>query len=403
MKTYSSTTLNLFIKNCPAALGMDQDGVKVDREPFQAGIAAHAVLQVVGEKGAKTRKDQEAVAKAVTEELITHGRAYNNIPEPPMSPEDAIEGRDLALAYLANNELPEGESFEVGLGMTADGEPCGYDDDECRYRAVIDQVWVDNVEDEEYAATVVNVLDFKSAWPTGPADLETLQRKGQAVLAWLHHPEADAVRRHVVNLRTGGHWSESEYLDDDGVEILKQWRSDILLACLAADETRTPRPGAGCTDCRYILQCQDAIETAVAIHADDNEAALSYAVDKAMVAEAGKLLRAETKESNIAIQGGFVGYKTKEQKKLTADAIDRLIEHWSPAASDALSEPLQGTAGMSVSEVKGLLLALNLGKTNIEKAARKLYPGRDNTEDRNALLDACLETKTVAEFNVYRG
>ena len=48
MKVKSSTNLKYFIEYCPKALGFHEDDTPMDRDIFQPGIAAHAVVEHVG-------------------------------------------------------------------------------------------------------------------------------------------------------------------------------------------------------------------------------------------------------------------------------------------------------------------------------------------------------------------
>ena len=119
MKTYSSTILRHFTHHCPLALDFYEKEAQRDTDIFQVGQASHAVLEHVGKKNAKTKEAQKIVADAVVKELITTGHTFYDRVEPPMQPDHAFDGRDLALEYLAYNKLPtDGVKFEMSLGMS---------------------------------------------------------------------------------------------------------------------------------------------------------------------------------------------------------------------------------------------------------------------------------------------
>jgi hypothetical protein len=373
MKSYSSTSINLFVKHCPAALGMREAGEPEYREIYQTGVAAHAVLQVVGEKNARTPAEQQAVAKAVTQELIEHGRAFKGVPEPPMDPESAFNGRDLALRWLADNELPGAGSHELWLGMGADGT--NTDPKLARYDAIIDLVYPESAGDEDWHAETVVVRDYKTSWVAGEDELWTLQRKGQAVLAWLKWPHAGGITREVVNLRTGAVYRDTTWLDDDGLALLEGWRDDILALCTAADSTRAARPGVGCIGCPFVLRCTDC----VGLLGTRERPAEAWAAAQAVLKFTAPLLKQQAKESGPVPDGagGLVGFREKQKRRLNGDAL----EHIKALELD------QGA----------LLQALKPGVGNVSNLARAIYD-KTRMPEREDFLAACLEEFTAAEF-----
>lgn len=386
MKTYSSTALKAFDSNCPKALGYVEAGTPADTDQFNPGIAAHAILQHVGQKGAKTPEDQATVADAVVQELVTVGREYNHIHEPPMAPSQAFEGRDVALDWLRWNELPEDARYEIGLGMTAEGEPCDYYADNCRYRALIDIVKFETVGDEDYAIDLVTAGDYKSAWPTGEAELDTLQRRGQAVLVHKHFPDYPAVKMEVYNIRTGMPFDRVVQLDDEGRALLEQWEKDIFQACNAADITREARPGAGCIDCRYTLTCDDCLHY---YEGNGQDAAVTLATLEAVRKKLISVLKPKCVDYSFPVPGGFVGYKAMNSKVVTADAHRHLCDHW--YAGD--TEPH--------TEEQSLLAATNLTAGSLEKMVKVMYPDKKDAA-RADLLEACISTVTETRFGVYK-
>jgi len=393
MRAYSSSNLKIFGKNCPAALGFYEAETPIDRDFFNAGICAHACMQEIVKKGATDPVDQRAVCDAVCSELITVGRSYNNVPEPPMAPDDAFAGREIAMNYLAYHELPESVIInEAGLGITADGQPCAYDADDVRFRAILDLGYLDTVGDEEFQARVLVIRDWKSAWPTNETELETLQRRGQAVVAWLHHGDAiDGVRQEVVNLRTGMHYTNDIFFDDEGMDLLNRWRKDLLATCDAADKTREARPGVGCVSCWYRAGCEDCLAAYNGEPADD---ALRYVALEALRAEIVKPLRAKARVSPIVVEGGTVAYKEQKKKIPTENAIDKLLEYW---FMDQIGDEIDVTEH----ELRGLLMALALPASSYEKAAKVIFPEK-GAAAFDDMIEACITTKTESRFGIQK-
>jgi len=394
---YSSTKLKPYNDNCPGALSLIERGVPYDRELFQPGIAAHAVLQGIAEKGARDPEQQLSVADAVTEEIISKGRSYDGQHEPPMAASAAFEGRDIALHYLLFNELPESIlSVEGGYGITENGQSCGYNEECAKYRAAIDLVYEDVIGDEEWAADIIVVRDYKSAWPTGEAELGTLQRKGQAVLTYKRHctganaGKYAAIRQEAVNLRTGMPFTRDINLDDEGLDLLKRWEKDILMLCRAADRNREFRPGAGCMSCRFHASCEHILE---AYKGDSYDLATQYIAVYLTQSHLAGLLKERTREEPIKVNGGKVGYRQVVKKVATEDAHQKLVDQWT--MEDSEPHP----------EMKSLLKSVKLTSANIDNCLKVMLPGRGSEGKKNmtlreALLEEITEEKIEPKFDV---
>lgn len=385
MNKYSSTILKMFNSNCPAALGHYENQTPADNDFFNTGIAAHAVLQVIGEKEARTEAAQLKVAHAVVDELITKGRSYNGRHEPPMAPSHAQEGRDIALEWLQWNELPDHACYEIGLGMSAAGVPCEYDAENCRFRAITDLIYFETVGDEDFNVDAVCVRDYKSAWPTNESELDTLQRKGQAVMAHLHYPDYAAIKLEVINLRTGQSFEKVIMMDDAGRELIKLWERDILQACKAADATRESRPGAGCLSCLYTLSCDDCMSCA---NGNGGDLATQLAALEAVRADLIKTLKPKAVDNKFPVEQGYVGYRTQTKKITTPDAPQLLMDNW--FADDA-----------DHAETRSLLKAMKFPASAVENAAKLMYPDK-NDAAREDLLDAAITTKAESRFGVFK-
>jgi hypothetical protein len=237
MIRYSSTDINIFTEHCPKALDFVKQGYSTATDNKEFGVAAHAVLQECGEKNASGKMDKiAAIADSVAERLITNGRFYYSQLMPPMKPEVAFGGRDLAVQFLQSHSIPWPAKFEIVLSMDSKGNACH--NDKARWGAIIDVVYEEKHEDEEYAEDLICIDDYKSSWQADEDELMTLQRKGHAVLGWLHYPHKQGVRVRVINIRTGKIFDRfpdgrpsTIYFDDEGIQTLKQWRNDILATC----------------------------------------------------------------------------------------------------------------------------------------------------------------------------
>ncbi len=391
MKTYSSTPLNLYARNCPHALTLDEAGTTYCREIFQTGISAHAILQVAAEKNPDTHSQFLLIADAVVEELLTDGRSYNGVHEPPMAPEAALEGRELASEWMAMNGMPEGlMSPEIGLGIDCDGNPVAYGDKSSRYRGILDLVYQDIDGDEECQYDVLVVRDYKSAWPAGENELNTVQRKGQALLALKHMgANVQAIRMEICNLRTGMTHDRTIMLDEQGLEIMAQWEREILMLCRVADNNREARPGSNCLGCRFVLDCEHTNP-----HNDAYSIAESFAVAQAVRDEFVRKAKLAITEGTIPAGDGLVGYQAQTRRRMQEDGHIELLRAWNTAQGKALEDLDPGTLS--------LIKALRLGATQIDAMAKTLYPDRGTGQDRDAFSAECMEEFKVSQFGVWR-
>ena len=383
---HSSTSLKCFIENCPQAHHFYKQGKPQSTEHFQPGISTHAVLQVIGEKKAVEKKHQERIADGVVRELITTGRKYYDEPSPPMKPECAITGRDLALQYLSTNDLPENAKYEIVLAMDKHGRPCDLENG--YYRAIIDCVY-DAVEgDDDFAYDVIVVRDYKTAWSAGEDELESPQRKSQAILAAMHFPDKKGVRMEVVNIRTSKVYSKTVYLDDSGKELLDRWKRDILMICAAADKTVKARPGAGCRKCPFIDSCPDADKLATTAKNAEALAIINAKRDNLIT-----ILKSQLDDSDgVRLSDGYIGYKNLPANTIADEAPYQILGMW-------YNQPLDDVPHSKPLEV-GLLRALKLGATQVENVAQHLFNG-DGKVAREDFIKLCLKKTTRREFSVW--
>lgn len=259
---YRPTTLRLASENCPRAIDYYEQQRPRFYEVFQSGIAAHECLALVGSWAAKNGSAPDAaviaeLCETTARKLISTGRAFDGVPEPPMRAEDAFEGRDLALRYATADGtvwLTKDVWIERGLAFDAHWRPTTYGK-LARFRLIPDVMAMIEDGGEDYVGRLLLVRDYKSAWHTDGSELQTLQLKAQAFAGFLlYGREVDGVRREVINLRTGQSFFEDVWLEYGGREEIEGWRADVtaymdaLDAMRGTDGRRPVRPGARLLD-----------------------------------------------------------------------------------------------------------------------------------------------------------
>ncbi len=388
---YSSTQFRYKDKHCPKAMRLHREGVEENTDVFQVGIAAHAVLQAIGEHKVAPNNyaRMQKIGDGVVSELITNGHIYFGKKFPPMPAKMAFDGRDLALQWLKENSLPQDAKFEIVLAMNTNGNPCGLEDPACRWRAKIDGVCISYDEDEESSYRLVDIFDYKSSWPAADEELDSLQRRSQAVLGWLHHSDCDGIRLRVINLRTQKQYIRIIYFDEDGLELLRQWRKDILMQCDAADENTEARPGVGCETCPFANHCEEAQKIAAAA---DNAAALAIIENTRNRLKLN--LRHQLQDSaGVTCGDGFVGYNLVKANIVTENGYDQILANWYNTSLDRV--------GIERGPEKGLLIALGIGPTNVKNFIKARFNGEHKTE-KEEFSAFCLKAEYAAEFGIWK-
>ena len=143
-----STELKMVEKYCAHALDFYEANTPYDRDVFSTGIAAHAILE--GLQRAKRDRNNAVmfafagnVADAVCTRLVTEGRSFDGVPEPPLSPRAVGEGRGIALRgwnrRIDTAPVPMDWRPEEALAVDRDWQPVKYGRD-AYYRAILDTV-----------------------------------------------------------------------------------------------------------------------------------------------------------------------------------------------------------------------------------------------------------------------
>ena len=399
---HRSTTLNLLLRNCPRAVDHFDANTPIDRTQFEYGVAAHAVLQALIDHPDDDVTDR---AEATVRELVTNGRTFYGQTEPPMHPEPATAGRDVALTWLARDfdGLDPAWVAEVMYTVDRDWNPCTLADPDAWLHAVIDVVGPCEYEDDDFASTGVTCRDWKGSYQTETADLDALQQKIQALLVAAHNPDAAFIRRQVVSLRTCQTFTYDLWLDEDGQATLAQWRRDVEHVCAQAeavgdDGKRPARPGPCCGGCPYVLRCEDA-QAGGALDGDVWALARNYSMLKATLDAMAPTLRHATADAPIEIDGHRIGYSTRERQAPTPETPATIAREWFAPDDWAAWE-------RENADVLGLIAALKPGAGSVKALGKALYPGRgaarvDDFKDRRAALEAeALTTKLTTSFGV---
>lgn len=416
-----STTLKMVEKYCPASLDLYEANVPYDRDVFAVGIAAHAVLEALtkamASRGSIVGNVADALAESVATRLVSEGRSFDGVPEAPMRPADAAAGRDIALRWWHSHReaspYPSNVRAEVALAMDENGKHVPYSKT-AYYRGVIDALHLEEVDGDEWSGGIALVnTDYKSAWPTNASELETIQLRGQALLA-LAEAEAsgvtvDILRRRVVNLRTHAVYEADLYLADDGTEaVLAGWRKDLALAIAHAeargpDGKRQASPGPRCFGCPYVLRCEAARSwwDGSMMNGSAEDIARTYAVAQAIRDAMVTSVKQAVGKGSIHVDGGTVGYSTTAERTAAPGAAEKLALAWFTPADPSMWVAQNG-------HLLSLLSAMGVTSGAVDKVATVLYPARGPNkvegfkEARAEFAASLLTTKSKAEFGITR-
>ena len=392
MKALSSSRLRLLEERCGHALDLAEDNAPQDAEVFAVGKVAHACLDALHgacKRAGRPLTPPEAseVAHATAALMATRGSRFDGAPEPPVPVAAMRPGVDLALGHFAveGMALAPDAHPELGLGVDSEWRPMPYAT-ATHWRGVLDLI---GLHEDYDGALVLWVRDYKSAWSAGPATVQSLQMRGQALLALAHFdrlfPDSrppDVIRREVVNLRTSVVHAEDLDLAD-AEHIFDGWRAEIDAIVRAVPKRPRPaRPGPQCAGCTYRRICTAAPPDAVDLPAT----ARRYA---ALLAEARALeptLRAATEEEPLRVDGHVLGWRVGTRAEPAAGAHQRLAALFTPDPDPRLV---------------GLVSHL-IGVSGIRSAVEALHPDGRSVEARDALLSDLITHRSRAEWTFVR-
>lgn len=401
--TYRPTTLKLASSRCPRAIDHYRADRPTNRRIFGVGIAVHAIIQAVTEAANQLGQsldegEFDAVSLAVCERMIREGRSFEGRPEPPLPADDVWEGRALARAFVERHPVEPAElmgAAEVGMAVDMDWQPVEYSA-QARLRLIADYVTVVEEFDEESAARVLVVRDYKSAWPTGREELDTVQLRAQAVLAWIFHggEEVDCLRQEVTNLRTMATYSRELWMLEGGMQTLDRWREEIEATMRALDAGRgadglyAASPGGGCIGCPFLAHCEPGKAWAdqALEHRTAEERALAYVATYSRLKQIEEILRTELEDGPVEVPGGVVGTVGKEGRAPVSDAWQVILDEWISRNG----------------EPAGLLKTLGIGVCQIDKVAKALFPERSDAASRKEWVGELTEPVVRRKFGFHK-
>ena len=372
---YHPTTIKLHSDHCPHAVTLWKKGLKYDRSIFHTGIVAHAVLEKIGQL---PDEEPRIIADKIVERYCTKGRAYDNVPEPPSPLKQALEGARLALEYHARHPVPNGDGIthEHPFAYNKDWEEVEYFHKSARFRTLLDVVEIKQ-EYDEYAQkniTIATIRDYKTSWMANREELDSFQRRCQAVVVWLKY-KPDLIILEIANLRTKAIYTRELNANLES-ETLHEWKEDIELALNTLDKQLKPNPGIGCIRCPYAPKCK---------HFDDmyqsKDIIKRYIAAKEIIRNLEPQIKLATKDQPPKQMSlGVVGYATKERKKIVPDAKQILLDEYDTNTED-------------------LFQNLDLSVRNIQKLAKLLTK---NKTDRDNLIDRLTTSESYASFGVHK-
>ena len=366
--------------HCGYAVELSLNHATRDREVFQVGIAAHAVLENIGiatnDNPEITALDIKQIANNTAYELCTNGRSYDGHPEPPMKMSQAIEGMKLALAYAEKNPLPHDASYEEPFAFDKEWNPVGYDDSEAVFRTLLDFVHiVDEMDEDGHIIKTAIVRDYKSSWYITSEMLDNLQRRAQALVVYLKY-KPDVLKMQIHGLR-GGQKIERIIFTQYQHDELMNWRDDIAIAIKSLQAPQNPTPGTGCYQCPYVAVCSHAN------YEDKKKIAEKYAIAIGVAKELEKKLRLMTKEHPIETENGTIGYIKKERNTTAPNAMESLYEVWIEN---------NGTP-------EGFINLLKLTATDAKKIIKAL---QKNGLDRDTLTELTMTKQSYSQFSIQK-
>ena len=378
MPAYHPTTIKMHSNHCPYAVELWKKNTPYDRSIFHTGVVAHAILEEIGKN---PDQNPQIVADKIVEKYCSEGRAYDGNPEPPAPLIDALNGCALALNWHKKYPVESGDNIhhEHPFAFTENWASVDYNDPSAKFRTLLDVVKIVEEYDHETDYTYTNaiVTDYKTSWVATYDELDSFQRRCQAVVTWLLY-RPDVITLEIANLRLKCIFRKTIDTHEQK-DLLQQWQNDITTAIKTLDQNLNPNPGAGCINCPYTPHC---------IHFDSmynsKDVYQRYVAAKEIVAKLEPQIRKMTKDATPRRIGlGAVGYATKNRKKILPTAQQTLLQKW---------QQQDGT-------IEELFHSMDLSVRAVEKIARILTSSRD---ERDKLLQQVTRQEPYASFGIHK-
>tara|TARA_R110000824_G_scaffold42711_1_gene125458 strand:- start:434 stop:1585 length:1152 start_codon:yes stop_codon:yes gene_type:complete len=375
---YHPTTIKLHYNHCPYAVRLWKIGMPYDRSVFHTGVIAHAILEEIGKN---PQEEPRVLADKVVEEYCSKGRSYDGNPEPPAPFTDAIEGAQLALNWHARYPVPNGPDIyhEHPFAFDQEWNEVDYYSPKARFRTLLDVVEIKDEYNEEkhrpYRTAIIR--DYKTSWAATADELDSFQRKCQALVVWLKY-EPDIIILEISNLRLRCNF-QREIIVRNYTETLNHWKKEITLAIKTLDNNLNPNPGIGCIGCPYSPKC----EHFNSMYSSEN-VMKRYIAAKEIIAKLEPQIRKAAKDKPPQTMSlGSIGYAKKERKKVLPSAQATLLTEW---------KNQEGT-------IDQLFQQLDLGVRTVEKIARILT---NNKQDREDLIRRLTRMEQYSSFGIHK-
>ena len=378
MPAYHPTTIRLHSNNCPHAVELWKLNTPYDRSIFHTGVIAHAILEEIGKN---PDKDARQVADKIVEKYCSEGRAYDSIPEPPAPLADALEGAKLALDWHRKFPVPFGDGIthEHPFAFTDQWASVDYNDKTAKFRTLLDVVEIHEEYNSDTGETYTRAIirDYKTSWVATYDELDSFQRRCQAVVVWLFY-RPDFITLEIANLRLRCNFSK-EIDCHEQQNMLQEWQDNISTAIRTLDKQLNPNPGAGCVQCQYSPYCEyfDSMYKSDDVYR-------KYIAAKEIVAKLEPQIRKIHKAKPPKRMGlGLVGYAQKKRKKILPTAQQTILQKWTEQ---------DGT-------LHELFTSMDLSIRVVEKLARKITSSK---EEREQLIQQITREEPYSSFGIHK-
>lgn len=372
MRSYSPTSLRVFIDNCPAALehylNQKKESLLAEHEweiegPFMAevGIAFHALVHQAGlqrSKGLPPHAAMEAMALTLTKKI---------------APDRVEIAYGMAKEFVMYHEFPEGFSFEHGVAYDQYWDPVAWDSDDRKIRLIFDGVGCMQIEDDVHGEMKVAVAqDYKTGWAVKEDELNSIQMDAYCTILPLLFPDADAIRIEIIATRFSRTYSRLYILGDEEDLLELRKRKDRLRFYMRAADISdgTARVGAGCINCNWSSQCKAFKERLAQVtqdspseQRDPAELARDLAVVETRTRELEVILKEHAKNTGlIRVDNNTLGFNHAEERKM--NDVTKILDVF-----------LRANPSMEITEnqkaaLRGFIIAMDPGVTKFDDVVK---------------------------------
>lgn len=403
----SASTSAAIERHCPALLDFRESGIPEDPAGYEAGTAAHAVMEAAQRFANDTGRSEvpyatlEALSDDVVKALTTKAQGAR----PPIGIMRALEGRNIAMRFLKTQGGDGMVMFdttaipEVDIAVDANWNLVPSGSKTTVYRGRLDLITPPRSEllDDGYEITVCEVTDYKTAWPTDETELSSWQFAVYTLLVRALYPHVTAIRRRVINLRTCAIYTDLLWTDDAGTWKMDRWKRDLaLLRSFASQTPRPATPGKGCINCPAILHCKHAMRPA---NTPQEEAAEILAIGARYDALV-KSMKERLKEREPLLLPAVLepdsryGFYQKQEKRAHPNAPAEIVAMMLDTTTAAAKE----RHGFAID----MLGAIDMTGGNVKAAIKRKWPSKGDVGTRRQEEDRLLVPEMVTRFGVHK-